>query len=357
MANEGVANVSKQTIFIEPNDVWMFRDNKPFDAQQNFTARSQFPPNPQVIQGVVRTYSYHNNHTIGTSSDMGGLTVEGPFVAKYENGKYNRYFTAPLDLLYDPAEKFFSQMMVLPKVDFESNMPANLRPLSIHHEDESNFSLKEIDGWLSETQFMAYLKGELDTGTVLKATHPSEAHLYDDENRTGLQLDYTRRANKESMLYNAQFIRLEAGFGLMVTADYKQAIFEKSGTIGIGGESRFGHYQQVAEPASLITQTTGNLKVILLTPAYFSDGWQPQNGDWSPFVGAGKLVSVALGKAQAISGWDIANNRPKPLRHFVPAGSVFYFENAEWQNNAFSESANGSPYHQMGFGTVATSSW
>jgi CRISPR-associated protein Cmr3 len=349
--------MSDQWIFIRPNDVWLFRDNKPFSARQNFVARGQFPPNPQVMQGVVRSYSYFNGKPIGDANNMGGLTVEGPYVAKMGNtGKITRYFPMPMDVRYEEDIKRLCYLSVDKKRDFQTSEPfEGWRPLNQPPLKEPKDDTDELEepptSWLSEESFRTYLAG--------KEIQPFEdkPKIGEVEERVGLALDYSRRANQQSMFYHAQFTRLHDDVGLLIKVNYTENIFGDSGTIGIGGESRFGHYQQVAEPASLITQTKGNLKVILLTPAYFSDGWQPQNGDWSPFVGKGKLVSVALGKAQAISGWDIANNRPKPLRHFVPAGSVFYFENAEWQNNAFSESANGSPYHQMGFGTVATSSW
>jgi CRISPR-associated protein Cmr3 len=100
------------------------------------------------------------------------------------------------------------------------------------------------------------------------------------------------------------------------------------------------------------------VKIVLLTPAYFSDGWQPERGDWSEWVNGGKLVSVAVGKPHLISGWDVANNQPKPLRHYVPAGSVFFFEDAEVTNKPFTETPRDSLDHgAMGFGAFAVGSW
>jgi CRISPR-associated protein Cmr3 len=70
-------------------------------------------------------------------------------------------------------------------------------------------------------------------------------------------------------------------------------------------------------------------------------------------VGGGTLVSAVIGKPLAISGWDVANKRPKPLRHYVPAGSVYYFENATWKDTQFTESPEGeAQFSQMGFGCV-----
>lgn len=103
--------------------------------------------------------------------------------------------------------------------------------------------------------------------------------------------------------------------------------------------------------------------MVLLTPTYFDAGWQPKGGDWSKWVGGGRLVSAALGKPQLISGWDVAKNKPKPLRHYLPAGSVFFFEGGQWQGHAFTQSPPNEPdrkepdFGAVGFGQVALGTW
>jgi CRISPR-associated protein Cmr3 len=345
----------KQTIFIEPNDVWLFRDNKPFSAGSNFTARSQFPPNPQVTQGVVRSYSYFNGKMIGDSKNMGGLSLQGPFVAKRAGKQYERYFSTPLDLLYAPPTRdkekgYFATLKVQGQPTYKSNAPDGWRPLTKSANDDFDV-LKEATGWLNEAQLMEYLNGKLSTG---KITASSE--IYQDEERTGLALDYSKKTNKESMLYSTQFVRLQPNFGLVMEMNYTDKIFQSSGMIRIGGESRSGRYEEIPDKPSFVLKKEGNLKVVLLTPAYFSAGWQPT--DWSTWLGKdARWVSGVFGKAQAISGWDLVINRPKPLRHFVPAGSVYYFENAKWQDKPFTENPSDTPFAEMGFGTVAVTSW
>ncbi|MBL8152360.1 MAG: CRISPR-associated protein Cmr3, partial [Blastocatellia bacterium] len=38
-------------LFIEPSDVWLFRDARPFAAGEQSRATSLFPPTPRTIQG------------------------------------------------------------------------------------------------------------------------------------------------------------------------------------------------------------------------------------------------------------------------------------------------------------------
>jgi CRISPR-associated protein Cmr3 len=273
----------------------------------------------------------------------------------------------PLDVyqveVYDRQEKGFvecvSKRLEIAKPSqveavFESNAPIDAWwPIDIPTgRKDSCDKVKEAKGWLNESQFAEYLEGKPISGDLL-----SSSKLFVSEERVGLALDSRRKANQQGMFYHAQFTRPCDGVGLLIEARYSETLFDASGTLTLGGEARFGHYEQVSAPDSLIKAQSGRLKVILLSPAYFSGGWRPSGGDWSQWVGRGQLVSAALGKPQAISGWDMVTQQPKPLRHFVPTGSVFYFEGAQWQGKAFSEGVTDAPYSQMGFGTVAVTSW
>lgn len=355
-----------QWIFIEPDDVWLFRDNKPFSAGQNFVARGIFPPTPMTIQGAVRTYyleqqtiDWEDYKTGNVSSEIietiglpgtkiGNLRIEGPFVA-YNNGEtVERFYRTPLDLLHHKdSSSSYSLLKPAGKPDYQTNLPfENWQPLL------SDDDYEAAEGWLSEEQFNAYLDGKVTGFRSLTSTN----NLYQIEDRVGLGLDYNRRANQESLFYRAEFIRTCPGVGLMIWINLP--LFDAFGTLTIGGESRVGKYRMVEPPPLQPKQGSGRVRIVLLTPAYFRDGWQPKDKQWSRWVGGGKLVSIVVGKPLAISGWDVANNRPKPLRHFVPAGSVYYFENADVTGEPFTESLpDGMNAGAMGFGTFAVGTW
>lgn len=361
--------MSDQWIFIQAHDVWMFRDSKPFTAQQTFNAKSQFPPNPQTIQGVIRSHYLESKgvnwaeyaHGTADSSlysavgsagtknkqyapSMGNLHIQGPYIARRgDKNQLEMLIPAPLDLMYHAIDKKYALLSLAPKANFVTGGIFNgWRPL------QAPKDYKHQEGvWLSQSQFADYLNGKIPTGDLIP-----QCELFTTEDRIGLGLDYGRRANRDEHLYRAKFIRPHDEVGILVHVN--SVMFNSpTGYVRVGGESRSGRYSVVSFTPPKHATTTGNLKVVLLTPAYFSEGWQPQNGDWSGWVGQGKLVSAVIGKPLAISGWDVANNRPKPLRHYVPAGSVYYFENATWQNNPFTESPQGeAQFSQMGFGCV-----
>jgi len=352
-----------QWVFIQALDVWMFRDSKPFSAGQHFYARSLFPPQPGTMQGVIRSHYLERhgvdlrafgegqvtNLPIGTPSKMGQLSITGPFVAKRHKGKPIRYMPLPLDAM--GGERLLSPAKTLA---YETNAPfEGWRPLVPQGKAELK---KETDDetWLDEDSFAAYLKGDMKGVTLTPAKD-----LYQREDRTGLGMDHGRRAHAQSMFYRAEFVRPCEDVGLLVGLSV-DVFAGQTGTLGIGGEGRSGVYEVLKNYVlSNSAPKEGRIKIVLLTPAWFSGGWQPASGGWSPWVGAGaKLVSMALGKPLALSGWNLAEGKPKPLRHFVPAASVFFFEDAQLTGKPFTESPAGEPdYGAMGYGAYAAGKW
>lgn len=351
-----------QWVFIQALDVWMFRDSKPFSAGQNFYARSLFPPQPGTMQGVIRSHyleqmgvdlnAYARGQVtdlpIGTPSSLGALRIVGPFVARRQNGSLTRYLPLPLDVmggeLLSPAARF----------DYATNAPfTDWRPLVPDVKPELKKETGE-ETWLDEAAFAAYLAGDM------RRVQPKPAQdLYQREERTGLGMDHRRRAHAQGLFYRAEFVRPREGVGLLVGLSVN-VFAGAAGMLSIGGEGRAGMYEVLQGYAPPPQATAaGRVKIVLLTPAWFRGGWQPASGDWSPWLGASaRLVSLALGKPLALSGWDLARGWPKPLRHFVPAGSVFFFEGAQPTGLPFTESPLGEPdYGAMGYGAYAAGAW
>ncbi|MFQ3534775.1 MAG: type III-B CRISPR module-associated protein Cmr3 [Aggregatilineales bacterium] len=356
-----------QWLFLEPVDVWFFRDNKPFTAAQNFVARSLFPPSPQTVLGALRTafleqigvnwaeFGQGNVQTeVGTPTDLNGFAVQAPFVARYKNGTVERFFRAPLDLMKN-KEKPTDYRLLRPADTFDwfTDSPFDgWRPL-VFSGVEPDANYEETSDWLSESQFTAYLDGQEALGQLSKSSS-----IFEREARVGLALNRARRANERGYFYQAEFIRMAANCGLL--AGVNKPLFAQQGVMDIGGESRGAYYYTVPEaPQPLQRHTQGRVRIILLTPAYFSRGWQPASEDWSPWVGkGGKLVSLAIGKPQPLSGWDVAGNQPRPLRNYLPAGSVFFFEEAQLTGKPFTETPSGALDHgAMGFGMYASGTW
>jgi len=335
--------------FLQAQDVWMFRDSKPFAAGASFLATSIFPPTPQTMQGIIRTHLYELGAAYGDAQTLpDGFQIQGPFVGRWSGGKPEIYIPLPLDVMVSDGKLHLMQVGEA-NYGYQTNLPQeiakNWRPLVLPSDVKAG---KQEEGrWI---RLADYLGGDLSNAQTLKTDA-----LFEREPRTGIGLNAGRRTAEDKMFYNAEFIRPRQDVGLLVGVNKEVAeAFGASGILAMGGEGRCATYQQVTYTPPAVS-VGDNLKLVLLTPAYFSEGWRPKGG-WGDF---GTLVSAALGKPQPISGWDVANGKPKPLYHFMPAGSVYYFQGGSYAGDIpFTETpANTIDYGHIGFGQVAVGTW
>jgi CRISPR-associated protein Cmr3 len=109
---------------IRPRDVWLFRDGKPFNAGEDNSATSMFPPTPMTVQGALRqkiseanglSYGEYRSGKsklaedvggfIGTfkaqkdSLDTGGFEMRGPFLGLNIEDIITPLLPCPADLL------------------------------------------------------------------------------------------------------------------------------------------------------------------------------------------------------------------------------------------------------------------
>jgi CRISPR-associated protein Cmr3 len=317
-------------LFLEPLDVWLFRDGRPFDAGSDHRAESRFPPYPSVMQGVIRSHHLVVKgvnllnpaaiaEAVGTSDDLRGLRLRGPFLARRVAGRIVRYFPQPADAVTVDATEHTLRPALPPREPDAGVRASAPTPMLLGLDDEPTKG--EGGLWLDEDALRSYLRG----GTV--AGVPSRC-LFERESRFGIGIEAGNRVTCGGALYEAEFIRPCPGVGLLVEVEGYDGWPER-GMLRIGGEGRGAVFEQVspapwpAPPDPL----PARFAVYFATPAFFDGGWQPAGGAWGRyFDGEVRLLAAAVGRYESVGGYDLAGDRHKPARRYVPAGSVYYFE-------------------------------
>ena len=386
-------------LFLEPTDVFLFRNGKPFNAGENDTAQSVFPPSPLTLQGALRGAAIINSgmswdaydkaskedeviQQVGASGigDVGKFRLAGPFIGKWLKQKdkklmVERYVPLPSDVVWNKYEatndhkedKQIDLRIMQPTKEQDFQSDVKFKPLNVDEDDEY-----PPNRWISESVLSRYLQGKpLTTEDTIK-----KDALFKSDNRFGIGMDYKLGTTdrEEGKLYNAEFIQMETETGLLMNvAD--SLIIEAAGAVGLptqgvmglGGERHTVNFNvvNVSEPVQANYPTIGNtlpnrFKLVFLTPAYFKYGWQPE--DWSKFFD-GKVicVSATISRPKLIGGWDSALGHPRTMHRFVPSGCVFYFESdgsVTLKQQAITESPEwiGDAGH-IGFGQVAIGIW
>lgn len=363
-------------IFIEPSDVWLFRDGRPFAPNERGRAVSLFPPTQRTMQGAIRSAriaqsgaSFIDQSTwppdVGTPDKFGSLKIRGPLIGKRKNnGELQRFFPLAADL----TQLQDGWHVLSPRADdMKTQWPKNAKLLPLLPPRGSE-PVKFEGGWMCEDALLAYLKGNACGVHVHR-----NKELYVPEPRFGVQIDSHPKRPSEGMLYQVEFIRSEDGVGLLL--EVKGLSLASSGLLQLGGEARAGRYDTVTmgvdlPPDGRISDTDNPLrfKLYLATRALFEQGWLPKDIDAQTMKGnwcgiSLTLVSAAIGKPQSIGGRDISRrDQQRSMRRAVPAGSVYFFETEARAGDVF-EAFDGKCVSdremdaQIGFGLSYVGGW
>ena len=205
--------------------------------------------------------------------------------------------------------------------------------------------------YLSAKGFSQHLGGQRP-----EPAHGIESkHLYQRDPRLGIGLNADARTAEEGQIYttegfafspkNEQTAAKFASTGFLVGIQGVADLMPIEGVLRLGGDGRSAHYRRVAfNPATQGFfeahlrggggKSLTRFRLILQTPALFTQGWLPQgvtcqdDGSYR-LQGDGfsaRLACAALGRRDTVSGWDLFQWAPKPAQAAVPAGSVYWFD-------------------------------
>ncbi|MBN2887103.1 MAG: hypothetical protein JXM75_10405, partial [Chromatiaceae bacterium] len=196
---------------------------------------------------------------------------------------------------------------------------------------------KPLEGhWLTRENLQRVLNGEA----------PKDSRrgrdLFDEEPRLGIARDNARRTGREGLLYQTRHLRPRAGLALGVTTlGLPESEMPGRGVIRFGGEARPSAIERMAPPPDLAPPELRDkrLLLMLLSHADCAGGWLPPGFEPAEREGVrvwrGRINGVELtlecaviGKAVREGGWDLARQRPRPVRSLVPAGSVYFCTHA-----------------------------
>jgi CRISPR-associated protein Cmr3 len=347
-----------KTINIQAADVLFFRDGRPFTMGEDAYAGGVFPPPPSAFYGALRSafigekFIHDTKDGIKQSASLAVkhifLTIEGQM-----------YLPMPNDLVV-PERKTESKLLGFEKKPLYSNSLTN-HVLYFKEEGKT-----EDTPFLIELNTLnSYLNGESKTYAVKKLSDYMVREF-----KLGIGRDNQTNSTEDGKLYRvgqnrpanivgekekAKLVRL--GFSI----NFENLDFSTDkGFLALGGERRAAFFEKVDEaalPISCPKLDSQRFKIYIATTAVFQEGWQPEN--LLKKYGL-TLLTAAVERAQPIGGWDLENQRPKPMLQGVGAGSVYYVEAKdvdtaneiakEIHGKAISDTINGTNYAQQGFG-------
>jgi len=332
---------------IEPYDVLLFRDGRPFNPGD--WAYSIFPPLPSTFQGAIRAKIWMKQDNLRKnlsnpnvidgwlSPDENKMTLKfyGPFIKKGEE----IYFPLPLNLLFsEDGEIYFAEPQDTGRlVKIQNTNIQNIQKIT-WVKTEKKVEVKTIN-FISLEGLIRYLNGY--KGKDLIENFLSWNEIYINDGRLCININPSSNTVKEEDgVYRVGYVQLleNIKFVMWMEAEREEEklfeLFDKDNlkVLQLGGERRTIKYtvekhdfkclfENVKEEIKKKVLTSNKCKILFLTPMDY-DKWYPQGSLYSSL----NLVGAVVGSDVKIGGWDLQKGSPKVLRRGINAGSVFWYE-------------------------------
>lgn len=374
-------------IFLEPTEPLLFRTGRSFDAGESGFAETLFPPTPETLQGAIRAaiaaYRYpsealeeafsHDELTklIGSrGSGYGRFCITGLAIGKRkDDGTVERLFRPPAHLFTLDITKDSEKLLLL-KPQKVKNVMSDLGK-EIYYllsKDQGEEKREPLEGWLTESGLVKVLHS--NTPPTGNEIIPDE-NIFTRESRLGIGMNNATKTTREGFLYQTQVIRMQTGFGFTIdirlrkpainpdtpylesfiddTQTQQELQLPDQGWLILGGERRTARFEILASAASTLEQKKQGRLLYLATPAAFDGGWQPT----PPFDFP---IAAAINRYQSIGGWELdpanSGGNNKIMRRCVPAGSIYFFEQAVTVTQPLTDHGI-----EIGYGITYTGEW
>lgn len=352
---------------IEPRDPLIVRDGRPFGADPGARATSLPFPFPSTIAGGLR-------HKAGMQPDgtfrsdlaeqVKTVAVRGPLLValKQDRDDIAEWFApAPSDalLLGETASDGTPSLHIKQLVPLalppgaHTSLSDNLAPVGMPKRISNKPSAQAPRFW-RWNHFEQWLSAPADQSA------PPDLGLQGltFDTRTHVSIRPQTQTAEEGLLFQTRGLEFAARahrghpthaldtYRLALASFCEQDVFHhfRGGFAPLGGERRLMRWFPLPTTEPLLAPslvqaivTARACRIVLLTPACFTEGYRPT---WlfQPVSGVTpQLIGAAVPRAQVVSGWDMAadngrdaqgrllpKGKPKPTRRLAPAGSVYF---------------------------------
>ncbi len=319
---------------IRPIDTLFFRDARPFGPAGQ--GRSGLPT-PQTLAGAIRTMLLER-HDVDWSrvangtrqygslqraleelgpdfAAIGKVTICGPWI-KRDN---EVLVPAPANLRQKTGGEMSDGVV---RLDPLRKPPPGWAPaaggmLPLWRYGRERLKPLGPTTYLRPQGLAVFLEGDVPKACALV----DRDKLYTMDVRVGIGLDSATGTAATGLIYSTSLLELKPGVTFYAELSGPESalapLLDDQVLMRFGGEGKYVSVQSSTTLARWppIPREAGQGKILLLTTPAALDGWRPNGLD---------LVSAAVGKPQAVSGWNMARGGPKPNRFMVPAGSVYF---------------------------------
>lgn len=327
------------TYQITPLAPLVFRSGKPFGTEIGADGGSL--PLPSSVAGMLRT-AWADAERQAFSTELLGIHTAGALLARREkDGQITPLFPKPLDALYLKEGENTRLIRCVPGTLPEGSgcdLPDGLLPLRMSEALDG----KPAPGPAFWT-FGHLARWGREESLSFEEVDKEGEKLPDVDLRTHVALEARTRAAEDGKLFQTSSLDLAPRRKEERWADSELLFLARcakdipGGLVNFGGERRLARLAKLDGgwpecPADLQSgiENARGLRLTLATPAIFAKGYLPgwlDKGTPPDCPGLTlKLRAAAVERWLPISGWDLAEWKPRAMRKAVATGAVYWFE-------------------------------
>jgi len=350
--------------YIEPVDVLFLRGNKLFGDPGSY-GEALVPPWPSAAAGAIRSAilardgvdlaafgkGQQRHDTLGTPQQPGAFSVRAFRLARQTDGGTEALYAPPADLVVSRDEDGMVAIRRLtphrPARGIDCSLPTEKLPILA----QPGRGKPDSGRWLTEAGYHSHLQGNTPAPDQLIGTD----QLWAMDERVGVGLEPTRRRAEDGRLFTVQAVAFREGVGFLAATEgdgFEQETLLRFGGDGRAARCRHVDYQPPAVDLEAICEAR-RCRIVLTAPGIFPNGWRlpgmDADGNFELMNVKGRVVAAAVGRAEVISGWDLARWQPKPAHRAAPTGSVYWIENLEAVPEALGNLASHGLWPETGY--------
>lgn len=346
---------------IEPREPVIMRDGRPFNQQPGVMAATLPFPFPMTTAGAARSRAGSSKDGVFDVAErdlpiLKEIQVRGPLLAEFDRNTetWKLLVPAPGDALLLEGDKPLHCQQLVPLCAGSQYSPFRLdTPLApvgpeIYEPEKPAKNPPAFWRWQKFHEWLLHPKqmcGPVTRDELGIQALPQEERVHVAlvpgmmVAREGALfetrgLEFTSRSEDASKLTGKLAGARRLALWLDVE-EHKEYRIE-AGMDSLGGERRLVSWQTCKQsdlsvptcPKELCEDIVqaGACRLILLTPAYFQNGYLPDVSQWESAGVKLQLCAALVGRPHVVSGWDIKQHGPKPTQRLAPAGSVFFLK-------------------------------
>lgn len=338
--------------FLQPLDVLYLRGNRLF-ADASTPGEAVMPPWPSLAAGALRSQILAAHgidggrfaagdaqlleavaQSLGTPDVPGDFRISHFLLAKIDNGQVvDFYMPLPSDVVVTENKaqiQYLQPQRLAPQI--LCNAPCAQLPIF-----RTAKQAKPDSGlWLNQQGIEAWLNAR----PIRPEQLIESKRLWQTDPRLGIALDESARTTLEGQLYTVDTLAMAEDVGFLAGVSGAKGLLPETGVIRLGGDGRGARHGKIAwampEPDWSVIEQSKRFRLVLTTPGLFESGWllpgmTEQNGGiiWQSEDFSAHLIAASVARAETVSGWDLAENKPKPALKAVGSGGIYWLDQFE----------------------------